>query len=91
MAPLVQRMGAPTGLTALTGSLILAYMSLPTIISIGEDALYAVPKEYRDGALAIGATKWQTIRHVVLPAARSGLVMSRSCWALVGQSARPWR
>ncbi|MEZ4676987.1 MAG: phosphate ABC transporter permease subunit PstC [Caldilineaceae bacterium] len=76
LAPLVQRMGAPTGLTALTGSLILAYMSLPTIISIGEDALYAVPKEYRDGALAIGATKWQTIRHVVLPAARSGLVIA---------------
>ncbi len=76
LAPLVQRMGAPTGLTAFTGSLILAYMSLPTIISIGEDALYAVPKEYRDGALAIGATKWQTIWRVVLPAARSGLVIA---------------
>jgi len=76
LAPLVQRMGAPTGLTAFTGSLILAYMSLPTIISIGEDALYAVPKEYRDGALALGATKWQTIRRVVLPAARSGLVIA---------------
>jgi phosphate transport system permease protein len=76
LAPLVQQMGAPTGLTALTGSLILAYMSLPTIISIGEDALYAVPREYRDGALAIGATKWQTIWRVVLPAARSGLVIA---------------
>ncbi len=76
LAPLVQQLGAPTGLTALTGSLILAYMSLPTIISIGEDALYAVPREYRDGALAIGATKWQTIWRVVLPAARSGLVIA---------------
>jgi len=76
LAPLVQQMGAPTGLTAFTGSLILAYMSLPTIISIAEDALYAVPKEYRDGALAIGATKWQTIWRVVLPAARSGLVIA---------------
>jgi|YNPNPStandDraft_1061719.scaffolds.fasta_scaffold32345_2 phosphate transport system permease protein len=76
LAPLVQRMGAPTGLTAFTGSLILAYMSLPTIISISEDALYAVPKEYRDGALAIGATQWQTIWRVVLPAARSGLVIA---------------
>jgi len=76
LAPLVQRMGAPTGLTAFTGSLILAYMSLPTIISIGEDALYAVPKEYRDGALALGATKWQTIWRVILPAARSGLVIA---------------
>ena len=76
LAPLVQAMGAPTGLTAFTGSLILAYMSLPTIISIAEDALYAVPKEYRDGALAIGATQWQTIWRVVLPAARSGLLIA---------------
>ncbi|MCB0150390.1 MAG: ABC transporter permease subunit, partial [Caldilineaceae bacterium] len=63
-------------LTAFTGSLILAYMSLPTIISIAEDALYAVPKEYRDGALAIGATQWQAIWRVVLPAARPGLVIA---------------
>jgi phosphate transport system permease protein len=76
LAPLIQRMGANTGLTAFTGSLILAYMSLPTIISISEDALYAVPKEYRDGALAIGATQWQTIWRVVLPAARNGIVIA---------------
>ena len=76
LAPLIQNMGAPTGLTAFTGSLILAYMALPTIISITEDALYSVPKEYRDGALAIGATKWQTIWRVVLPAARSGIVIA---------------
>src|SRR5690606_35529331 len=76
LAPIIQSLGAPTGLTALTGSLILAYMALPTIISISEDALYAVPKEYRDGALAIGATQWQTIWRVVLPSARSGLAMA---------------
>lgn len=76
LAPLIQNMGAPTGLTAFTGSLILAYMALPTIISITEDALYAVPKEYRDGSLAIGATQWQTIWRVVLPAARSGIVIA---------------
>lgn len=76
LAPLIQSMGAPSGLTAFTGSLILAYMALPTIISITEDALYAVPKEYRDGALAIGATQWQTIWRVVLPAARSGIVIA---------------
>jgi phosphate transport system permease protein len=75
LAPIIQGLGAPTGLTAFSGSVILAYMALPTIISISEDALYAVPKEYRDGALAIGATEWQTIRRVVLPAARSGLMM----------------
>jgi phosphate transport system permease protein len=76
LAPIVQQLGAPTGLTAFTGALILAYMALPTIISVSEDALYAVPKEYRDGALAIGATQWQTIWRVVLPAGRSGLVMA---------------
>lgn len=76
LAPLVQNLGAETGLTAFSGSLILAYMALPTIISIAEDALYSVPKEYRDGALAIGATQWQTIWRVVLPAARSGIVIA---------------
>jgi phosphate transport system permease protein len=74
LAPLVQRAGAATGLTAFTGGLILAYMALPTIISIAEDAIDAVPRAYRDGALAIGATDWQTTYRVVLPAARSGLV-----------------
>jgi phosphate transport system permease protein len=76
LAPIIQDLGASTGLTAFTGALLLAYMSLPTIISISEDALYAVPKEYRDGALAIGATQWQTIWRVVLPSARSGLVIA---------------
>ena len=76
LAPLIEGIGAPTGLTAFTGSLLLAYMSLPTIISITEDALYAVPKEYRDGALAIGATRWQMIWRVVVPAARSGIVIA---------------
>jgi phosphate transport system permease protein len=76
IAPLVQRTGAPTGLTALTGAAILAYMALPTIISISEDAIDAVPRSYRDGALAIGATRWQTTYRVVLPAARSGLVIA---------------
>ena len=76
LAPAISRLGAPTGLTAFTGSLILAYMSLPTIISVTEDALYAVPKEYRDGSLAIGATHWQTIWRVTVPAARSGIVIA---------------
>jgi phosphate transport system permease protein len=76
LAPAVQALGASTGLTAFTGGLVLAYMALPTIISIAEDALNAVPKRYRDGALALGATHWQTTYRVVLPAARSGLVMA---------------
>ncbi|MBU0490573.1 MAG: phosphate ABC transporter permease subunit PstC [Chloroflexi bacterium] len=75
IAPLIREfLGAPTGLTALTGALILAYMALPTIISVAEDALDAVPKSYRDAALAMGATHWQTIWRVVVPAARSGIV-----------------
>jgi phosphate transport system permease protein len=75
LAPLVRRvLGMPTGLTAFTGAVVLAYMSLPTIISVAEDALDAVPKSYRDAALALGATQWQTIWHVVVPAARSGVL-----------------
>jgi len=75
LAPIVREtLGAPTGLTAFTGALILAYMSLPTIISVAEDALDAVPKSYRDAGLAMGATKWQTIWRVVVPAARSGML-----------------
>lgn len=75
LAPIVREvLGAPTGLTAFTGGLVLAYMSLPTIISVAEDALDAVPKSYRDAGLAMGATQWQTIWRVVVPAARSGIV-----------------
>ena len=75
LSPLVREtFGAPTGLTAFTGSLILAYMALPTIISVAEDALDAVPKSYRDAALALGATKWQTIWMVTVKAARSGIL-----------------
>jgi len=75
LAPWVRTtLGAPTGLTALTGAVVLAYMSLPTIISVAEDALDAVPKSYRDAGLAMGATRWQTIWYVVVPAARSGVV-----------------
>jgi phosphate transport system permease protein len=77
VAPLVrQTLDVPTGLTAFTGSLMLAYMALPTIISVAEDAIDAVPRAYRDGALAMGATHWQTIWRVVLPAARSGVIMA---------------
>ncbi len=77
LAPLVREtLGMPTGLTAFTGALLLAYMALPTIISVAEDALDAVPKSYRDGALAMGATRWQVIWRVVVPAARSGVLIA---------------
>jgi phosphate transport system permease protein len=69
-----QILNLPTGLSALTGSLILAGIAIPTIVSISEDALDAVPKSYRDASLALGATEWQTIWRVTLPAARSGIL-----------------
>lgn len=64
----------PTGLTALTGSILLAFMAMPTIVSITEDALTAVPRGYREAALALGATRWQMMTRVLLPAAGSGIV-----------------
>ena len=64
----------PTGLTALAGGLLLGGIAVPTTVSIAEDALDAVPQSYREGALAVGATKWQTIWRVTLPAARSGVL-----------------
>jgi phosphate transport system permease protein len=64
----------PTGLTAFTGSIMLAFMAMPTIVSIAEDALYSVPRTYKEGALALGATHWQTIWRVLLPAASSGIM-----------------
>jgi len=75
VAPLVREvLGAPTGLTAFTGALLLAYMALPTVISVAEDALDSVPRSYRDAGLAMGATRWQTIWRVVVPAGRSGIL-----------------
>jgi phosphate transport system permease protein len=64
----------PTGLSALAGAVLLAAISIPTIVSVAEDALDAVPRSYRDAALALGATRWQTIWRVTLPAARSGVL-----------------
>jgi phosphate transport system permease protein len=64
----------PTGLTALAGALLLGGIAVPTTVSIAEDALDTVPQSYREGALALGATKWQTIWRVTLPAARSGVL-----------------
>jgi len=64
----------PTGMTALTGSIMLAFMAMPTIISISEDAIVAVPRDYGSGALALGATSWQAIAGVTVPAAKSGII-----------------
>lgn len=75
LAPFLQKLlDLPTGLTALTGAIMLAFMAMPTIISIAEDALHAVPQDYRAASLAMGATQWQTISKVVVPAARNGIL-----------------
>jgi phosphate transport system permease protein len=72
--PFIRRhLGGP-GASGLAGAVILGIMILPTVIAISLDALQAVPRSYREGSLALGATQWQTIRRVVLPGARSGII-----------------
>jgi phosphate transport system permease protein len=75
VSPYLRRLlNLPTGLTAFTGSLLLAMIALPTIVSIAEDALNTVPRSYREASWAMGATRWQTIWGVTLPAAKSGVL-----------------
>ena len=75
LVPYLRRfLDLPTGLTAFTGAVLLALIAIPTIVSIAEDALNTVPPGYRQAALALGATRWQTIWGVTLPAARSGVL-----------------
>ena len=66
--------GIQNGLNALNGSVLLAVMALPTIITISEDAINAVPKTHREASLALGANKWETLNKVTLPAAVPGLI-----------------
>jgi len=72
LVPAVRELGG-NGFSVLAASIVLMAMVLPTIISISEDSIRAVPPAYKEGALALGATQWQTIRQVLLPAARSGI------------------
>jgi phosphate transport system permease protein len=71
---IVKLTGAPVGVNVLNGGIILALMSVPVIVSIGEDALKAVPDSYREAGLALGDTRWQLVYRVLLPAARTGLL-----------------
>lgn len=74
MAPIIKNVfNLNIGLTALAGSIMLAFMSLPTIISISEDAINAVPNKFRNASIALGATKWETTIKTVVPAASSGI------------------
>jgi phosphate transport system permease protein len=76
LVPLVRQIPVPgnTGFGLLSASIVLAVMILPTITNISEDAIRAVPREYKEGSLALGTTHWQTIVGVTLPAARSGII-----------------
>ena len=74
LVPIVQKMfNLAVGETALTGSIILAIMALPTIITVAEDAMRNTPRAMREASLALGATRWQTIYKVVVPYAASGI------------------
>jgi phosphate transport system permease protein len=73
LVPAIRRdLGGP-GFSVLAGALVLGVMILPTIAAVAEDALRSLPPAYREGAAALGATPWQTVRRVLLPAARSGI------------------
>ncbi len=71
---LIATFGVPVGLNVLNAALLLALMSIPIMVSIGEDALKAVPDSYREAAIALGATRWQMIWRVLLPAGKNGLL-----------------
>ncbi len=74
IAPFLQELlNIPTGLNGFTASLVLGVMAIPTVSSISEDALSFVPRSFREASLAIGATRWQTLTRVILPAAGSGI------------------
>jgi len=74
VAPFLQSMfDLPTGLNLFNASLMLAFMSIPTICSISEDAIFGVPTELKEASLALGATRWETIARVIVPAAISGI------------------
>jgi phosphate transport system permease protein len=74
LAPLIAKVfGIPSGINALNGAILVGIMALPTIITLAEDAITAVPKEYRHASLALGGTRWQTIWKVTVPAAFSGI------------------
>ena len=74
VAPFLQEiLDIPTGLNLFNASLMLAFMSIPTICSISEDAIFSVPKELKEASLALGATHWETMWRVVIPASISGI------------------
>lgn len=74
LVPFIRQSFGGTGFSVFTASLILAVMILPTIISVSQDAIKAVPHDYKEAALGLGSTQWQTIRHIIIPTAIPGIV-----------------
>ena len=74
LVPLLRGYFGGSGFSALAGAIILAIMILPTIVNISEDAIISIPGKYKEGSLALGATRWQTIKNVLLPYARPGII-----------------
>lgn len=75
LGPIIARIfHLSNGLNAVNGSILLGVMALPTITSLAEDAITAVPDDYRQASLALGASRWETLIRVVLPAALSGII-----------------
>src|SRR5574344_1062211 len=74
LVPIIRNNFGGTGFSILTAAIILAIMILPTIISVSQDALRSVPKQFKEASLGLGATNWQTIRHIIFPAALPGIV-----------------
>ncbi|MHC1569897.1 MAG: phosphate ABC transporter permease subunit PstC [Candidatus Syntropharchaeales archaeon] len=76
LVPLIRAMFGGCGFSIFAGSIILAIMALPHIITISADAIAAVPQSQREASLALGASRWQTIKNVIIPSAKSGIVAS---------------
>ena len=74
VVPAIRNILGGPGLSILAGAIILGIMILPTVISISEVSILALPRQYKEGGLALGLTHWQTIRYVLLPAAKSGII-----------------
>ncbi len=74
LVPFLRRIFGGSGFSAVAGAIILAIMILPTVINLSEDALRSVPREFNEGSMALGATHWQTVKNVQIPAAKQGIV-----------------
>lgn len=74
IVPFIRKVFNNQGFSVLAGSIVLAIMILPTIINVSESAIRSVPKDYREASLSLGSSHWQSIKNVIVPAARSGII-----------------